>query len=100
MAGVGKRPGSGQRVGAAASWCNEPLEPGERVKVLIEPFATCNLFKAGHRIRLEIANADSMFTDSFFAHQYMPYKVGRDTILHGAAQASRLILPIVPARKR
>jgi hypothetical protein len=29
----------------------------------------------------------------------MPYKVGRDTILHSAAEASRLILPIVPARK-
>jgi hypothetical protein len=40
-----------------------------------------------------------MFTDSFFAHQYMPYKVGRDTIAHSAAEASRLILPIVPARK-
>ncbi|MCF5020619.1 CocE/NonD family hydrolase, partial [Pseudomonas lactis] len=34
------------------------LKPGERVKVLIEPFATCNLFKRGHRLRLDIASSN------------------------------------------
>ncbi|RFD29434.1 antibiotic hydrolase [Pseudomonas sp. GL93] len=34
------------------------LTPGERVKVLIEPFATCNLFKRGHRLRLDIASSN------------------------------------------
>lgn len=34
------------------------LTPGERVKVLIEPFATCNLFKQGHRLRLDIASSN------------------------------------------
>lgn len=34
------------------------LIPGKRVKVLIEPFATCNLFKRGHRLRLDIASSN------------------------------------------
>ena len=78
----------------------QPIEPGKTYRYEVEVMPCSHVFKAGHRIRLEIANADSMFTDSFFAHQYMPYKVGRDTIEHGAANASRLILPIVPARKK
>jgi predicted acyl esterase len=62
-----------------------------------------NVFKKGHRIRLEMANADSMMTDSFFAHQYSWYKVGTDTIHHSAEHPSRLLLPIVsasPAKSR
>jgi len=41
------------------SWTQpKPLTAGERVKVLIEPFATCNLFKRGHRLRLDIASSN------------------------------------------
>lgn len=41
------------------SWENpEQLELGERVKVIIEPFATCNVFKRGHRLRLDIASSN------------------------------------------
>jgi putative CocE/NonD family hydrolase len=41
------------------SWENpEPLQPGKRVKVVIEPFATCNVFKRGHRLRLDIASSN------------------------------------------
>ena len=36
----------------------KPLAPGERVKVTIEPFATCNLFKQGHRLRLDISSSN------------------------------------------
>ena len=36
----------------------KPLTPGERVKVNIEPFATCNLFKQGHRLRLDISSSN------------------------------------------
>ena len=36
----------------------KPLAPGERVKVTIEPFATCNLFKKGHRLRLDISSSN------------------------------------------
>jgi putative CocE/NonD family hydrolase len=41
------------------SWENpQALVPGQRVKVVIEPFATCNLFKRGHRLRLDIASSN------------------------------------------
>ncbi|WP_369789783.1 CocE/NonD family hydrolase [Rouxiella sp. WC2420] len=34
------------------------LSPDEIVEVTIAPFATCNLFKKGHRIRLDIASSN------------------------------------------
>lgn len=36
----------------------QPLVPGEIVEVVIEPFASCNLFKRGHRLRLDIAGSN------------------------------------------
>jgi predicted acyl esterase len=54
------------------------------------------VFKAGHRIRLEIANGDSQLTDSVFTHPYHPTLMGTDTIHHNALHASRLRLPVVP----
>jgi putative CocE/NonD family hydrolase len=42
-----------------ASWEKAtPLEPGKVYVITIEPFATCNLFKQGHRIRLDIASSN------------------------------------------
>jgi predicted acyl esterase len=35
-----------------------PLEPGRSVRIVIRPFATANLFKAGHRIRLDISSSN------------------------------------------
>lgn len=74
----------------------EPMVPGEVYKFEIEVHPTAHLFKAGHRIRLEIVNGDSPLTDAVFTHQYMPYKVGQDTIHHSAEYPSRLILPVMP----
>jgi hypothetical protein len=72
----------------------QPVAPGEVYKFEIEVMPCANLFKKGHRIRLELANGDSMMTDSFFAHQYAWYKVGTDTIHHSAEFPSRLLLPV------
>jgi putative CocE/NonD family hydrolase len=42
-----------------ASWEKAtPLEAGKVYAITIEPFATCNLFKQGHRIRLDIASSN------------------------------------------
>jgi uncharacterized protein len=73
----------------------EPLKPGEIVKLEIEILPFSNLFKKGHRMRLEISNGDSPITDSIFTHQYSWFKVGRDTVHHDTEHASRLILPVV-----
>jgi predicted acyl esterase len=74
----------------------QPVKPGEVMKLDIEVLPFSNLFRKGHRLRLEISNSDSPITDGLFTHQYSWFKVGRDTIHHSAAHPSRLILPVVP----
>ncbi len=71
------------------------LTPGEIVRLDIEVMPFANVFKKGHRLRLEIANGDSPLTDGLFTHQYSWFKVGADTIHHDAAHASRLVVPVV-----
>ncbi|CAM3587351.1 Xaa-Pro dipeptidyl-peptidase C-terminal domain-containing protein [Bordetella sputigena] len=42
-----------------ASWEQAtPLQPDKVYEITIEPFATCNLFQQGHRIRLDIASSN------------------------------------------
>jgi len=73
----------------------QPIEPGRIYKYEIELMPCAYLFKAGHRIRLEIVNGDTALTETpFFVHQYNWYKVGTDTIHHDAAHPSRLLLPV------
>ena len=74
----------------------EALEPGKAYLFEIEVHPASYVFKAGHRIRLELANGDSAFTDGNFSHQYLWFKQGSDTIYHDAEHPSRLLLPIVP----
>ena len=73
----------------------QALQPGEVVKLEIEILPFSNVFKKGHRLRLEIANGDSPLTDSIFTHQYSWFKVGCDTIYHDARHVSRLVLPVI-----
>src|SRR4051794_33439395 len=75
----------------------QPLKPGEvyEFEISLEPQAY--LFKAGHRIRLEIVNGDSPATEVLWTHYYRPDKVGADTIYHSAERPSRLILPVYVA---
>ncbi len=74
----------------------QPIEPGRIYRYEIEVMPFANVFRKGHRIRLEIVNGDSMLTDSIFTHQYLWYKVGTDTFHHDAEHPSRLLLPVVP----
>lgn len=74
----------------------QPLTAGEIVKLDIEILPFSNLFRKGHRLRLELANGDSPLTDTIFTHQYSWFKVGRDVVYHDAANPSRLLLPVVP----
>ena len=73
----------------------QPLTPAEIYKFEIEVMPIAHRFKKGHRIRLELANADSPVTENIFSHQYVPWKVGRDTFHHSAKYPSRLLLPVV-----
>ena len=74
----------------------QPITPGEIYKLDIEVWPSAHCFKAGHRIRVDIAIGDSMITDTLFTHQYFYYKVGTDTYHHNAAHASRILLPVLP----
>lgn len=85
------------------SWENpQLLSPGERVKVLIEPFATCNVFKQGHRLRLDIASSNFPHFDvnpnsgepEGQAHHK---RIACNTVHLSADYTSRLILTVLPA---
>ena len=73
----------------------QPIEPGKvyRFDISIEPMA--HRFKKGSRVRLELANGDSVVTDVLWTHYYAPTKIGADTIHHSADHPSALILPVI-----
>jgi predicted acyl esterase len=73
------------------------LEPGKVYDVDVAIMPTAVLFKKGSRIRIEIANSDSILTEAIFAHAYYPDQVGSYTILHDADHTSRLIVPVLPS---
>jgi putative CocE/NonD family hydrolase len=79
-----------------------PVVPGEVFAITIEPFATANLFKAGHRIRLDVASSN------FPKYDVNPntggpegvgrtFDVARNTVHMEASHPSRIVLPVVDA---
>jgi putative CocE/NonD family hydrolase len=80
----------------------EPVVPGALVEYAIEILATANLFRAGHRICLEIASADLPTGVGGATNvEYIPYHVcsSRTTlhhIYHDTEHPSHLLLPVVP----
>jgi putative CocE/NonD family hydrolase len=77
------------------------LTPGQPVEVTIDLGATSNLFRAGHRIRLEVSSSNfprfdrNPNTGGVFGEDAEVRKA-EQTILHDAGHPSRLILPVVP----
>ncbi len=77
------------------------LEPGRVDEYTIDLWATSNLFKAGHRIRLEISSSNF---PRFDRNPNTGHAFGQDaelrpalqTILHDADHPSRVVLPVVP----
>ncbi len=79
-----------------------PVTPGEIVEYAIEILATANLFKAGHRICVEITSLDLPTGVSGTTNvEYIPYHIAssRTTlhkIYHDARRPSHLLLPVIP----
>ena len=73
-----------------------PIEPGKIYEYDVELWPTCNLFKKGHRIRLDLACGDSNAFD--FGGHYYGLKVGRDTVYHEKDHPSHLVLPVIPRK--
>ena len=80
----------------------QPVVPGEVTEYRIEILATANLFKAGHRICLEITSMDRPTGVAGATNvEYVPYHVcsSRTTlhhIHHDTEHPSHLLLPVIP----
>ena len=84
------------------SWAKPTLmTPGKTYEITIEPFATCNLFKAGHRIRLDISSSnfpryDVNSNTGEPEGRAMRRRVATNTVFVDRQRASYVMLPIVP----
>jgi hypothetical protein len=79
----------------------ELMTPGQVCEITIEPFATCNLFKAGHRIRLDISSSnypryDINFNTGEPEGRARLKRVATNRVYVDRARASHVVLPIVP----
>jgi predicted acyl esterase len=73
------------------------LKPGEPVRVEVEIWPTCMVFKRGHHIRLDVQPRDGVGSAPY-THYAADYNTGTNTIFAGGARASYLLLPIIPRR--
>ena len=80
----------------------ELMTPGQIYEFVIEPFPTGNVFKKGHRIRIDISSSNFPRFDvnpntgePLGKHRRMI--VADNSIYHDAAHPSHIVLPIVPA---
>ena len=79
----------------------EPIRPGEAYEYTIDLAATSNVFKGGHRIRVEISSSNFPRVDR---NPNTGRAIGEDTELRPAVQTvfddvsrpSRILLPIIP----
>ncbi|MEO7193665.1 MAG: CocE/NonD family hydrolase [Pseudonocardiaceae bacterium] len=79
-----------------------PIEPGTVYQYTITVWPTSTLFRAGHRIRLEISSSDfpqfdpNPNTGSWLGDSTAT-QVAHQTVLHDAQHPSALVLPVIPA---
>src|SRR5262249_9682322 len=70
----------------------EWLRPGEPVRVEVEIWPTCMVFKKGHRIRLDISPRDGIGAAPY-THYCADYNSGTNTVYGGGGGASDPVLP-------
>ena len=80
----------------------ELMKPGEVYEFVIEPFPTANVFKKGHRIRLDISSSNfprfdvnSNTGEPLGQHRRMI--AADNSIYHDAIRRSHVVLPLVPS---
>lgn len=73
------------------------LKKNEPVKVDVEIWPTCMVFRKGHRIRLDIQPRDGVGSAPY-THYCADYNVGDNTIYTGGTMASHLLLPVIPQK--
>jgi putative CocE/NonD family hydrolase len=77
------------------------LKPGEPAELTIDLGATSNLFRAGHRIRLDVSSSNfprfdrNPNTGGVFGEE-TELRCAVQTVLHDGRHPSRLVLPVIP----
>jgi putative CocE/NonD family hydrolase len=79
----------------------EPIEPGKIYEYSINLWATSNLFKAGHRIRLYVSSSNfPRFNRNLNTGEPIAgptrYVKASQRIYHDAQHPSALVLPVIP----
>jgi putative CocE/NonD family hydrolase len=77
------------------------LKPGEVYKYAIDVWATSNVFKAGHRIRVEIASSNFPRFDrnpqtGEHSSEASRLEPALQHVLHDESRPSHIVLPIIP----
>jgi putative CocE/NonD family hydrolase len=77
------------------------MTPGEIYEIGISPFPTANVFKKGHRIRIDISSSNfprfDVNSNTGEALGLSRRKIKADnTVYHDAGRASHIVLPVVP----
>ncbi|MBB6559528.1 putative CocE/NonD family hydrolase [Acidovorax soli] len=78
----------------------EMMQPGEVVQISIEPMPTSNLFRKGHRIRLDVSSSNFPRFDvnpntGAPEGSAGPRVVARNSVHMGAGRPSRVVLPVL-----
>lgn len=79
------------------------MEPGEVYEFTIKLYPTSNVFKKGHRIRVDISSSNFPRFDvnpnsGEPLNRHRLTKIATQTIYHDASNPSRIILPVIPTR--
>lgn len=79
----------------------KPIVPGKVYAYTIKVWPTSNLFKKGHRIRLDISSSDYPQYDpnpntGSWLGESTARRVAHQTVLHDAAHPSKVTLPVIP----
>ena len=77
------------------------IEPGKVYKYIINMWATSNVFKAGHRIRVEVTSSNFPRFDrnpntGNTIGMDSELKIAKQVIHHGSDYPSHIILPVIP----
>jgi putative CocE/NonD family hydrolase len=79
------------------------MSPGQVYPIVVRAFPTSNLFKAGHRIRLDVSSSNFPRFDvnpntGAPEGEGLSRRVARNTVYVDASRPSHVILPVIPKR--
>lgn len=80
-----------------------PMTPGESYPVKVTAFPTSNLFKAGHRIRLDVSSSNFPHFDvnpntGAPEGTGLTRRIARNTVFVDSGRPSHVLLPVIPRR--